>query len=215
MTRLTVSPLRPDHLRELLADALHRPDGEVDRLAELLHQKTDGNPFFVTQFLRTLAADGLIAFDHDRRCWRFDTERIAASQPGEYAVELMTRRLGALGVGCRKTLMLAACVGSGFSLDTLCVVRRCSPGEVAGQLWEAVLAGLVVPTTSGFEQIVGAPDDVLRQGAPSFRFMHDRVQQAAYALIPEEERRRVHLEVGLLLLDQVGEDVPAERLLES
>jgi predicted ATPase/transcriptional regulator with GAF, ATPase, and Fis domain len=214
VNRLTVSPLRPEHLRELLADALHRPDGEVDHLAELLHQKTDGNPFFVTQFLRALAADGLIAFDHDRRCWRFDIERIAATQPGEYAVELMTRRLGALGAGCRKTLMLAACVGSGFSLDALCVVRRCSPGEVAGQLWEAVQAGLVVPTTSGFEQIVGAPDDVLRQGAPSFRFMHDRVQQAAYALIPEEERRRVHLEVGLLLLEQVGEDVPAERLFE-
>ena len=212
--RLQVSPLRPEHLRELLADALHRPEGEVDRLAELLHRKTDGNPFFATQFLRTLATDGLIHFDHDQRCWRFDVDRIAASEPGEYAVELMTRRLGELGKGCRKTLMLAACAGSGFSLDTLGVLRRCALGEVAGELWEAVQAGLVVPTTSGFEQIVTAPDEVLRQGAVSFRFMHDRVQQAAYALIPEEERRRVHLEVGLLLLDQAGEHVPAERLFE-
>ena len=211
---MTVPPLRIEHLSELVSDTLHLSRSEAEPLASLVLRKTYGNPFFVTQFLRSLVRDGLVAFDRGRRCWGFDVARIERAQITDNVVELMTRRLWELSAPSRDTLMLAACIGNVFSLSTLGTIRQRGVREVAGDLWEAIREGLVVPTRERFEPLAAAPEAVLPAAGPSFRFLHDRVQQAAYALVPEDQRRPLHWRVGQLLLAEVGETVPEDRLFE-
>ncbi len=212
--RIAVPPLLLEHLTELVGAALRRTDDEAEPLARLVLRKTDGNPFFVSQFLRSLVRDGFVAFDRDRRSWMFDLARIEGAQITANVVDLMTQRLQKLSSTSRETLTLAACVGNSFSLATLGVIRQRSPRQVAGELWEAVEEGLVLHATEQFEPLAGAPDDVLQGAGLSFRFLHDRVQQAAYALVPEDRKGPLHLRVGQLLLAECGEAVPEERVFE-
>ena len=126
----------------------------------------------------------------------------------------MGRRLQQLPAATRETVALAACVGNSFSLHTLAVVRQRGLGEVSAELWPALTAGLVLPSREEDERLVSAGDEVLAQTRPSYRFLHDRVQQAAYALIPETRQAPVHMTVGRLLLQEAGDFVPEETLFE-
>ncbi|MBI3448116.1 MAG: AAA family ATPase, partial [Acidobacteria bacterium] len=193
-------PLRLGHLTALVADTLQCDELAASSLAQLVLRKTDGNPFFVTQFLGLLHSEGLIRFDHALGRFVFDLERIEAASITENVIDLMTSKLKKLSAPTRQVIALGACVGSSFSLRTLATVREKGLRETAAELWESIVEGLVVPTSSRYELFASASDEVLEDLAPAYRFLHDRVQQAAYALIPDGLKAPVHLRVGRLLL---------------
>ncbi len=205
VTELTLGPLGLPEVVALVADTLGASSDPEGRLSSLVLEKTAGNPFFVNQFLQSLHRDGHIVFDRAARVWRPNLPAIQSLRMTENVVDLMVGRLQRLPVATQRLLRLGACVGGGFDLTTLATVAEVEPEVAARELWPAVEEGLLL---TGEQSYGLAPDlnDGLIPSQRRYRFLHDRVQQAAYALIPESERREVHLLVGRLLLAR-GEDL--------
>ncbi len=196
LQRIALGPLRADELTALVADTLHCSVGVAEPLAQLVVRKTGGNPFFVTQFIKSLDREGHLRFDPLEARWTYRIGEITDAPLADNVVDLMTRSIQRLPPKSQYALTLAACIGSRFDQETLAIVSEQSSAQAHDDLAQAIGAGLIVAAEAGAEADAG------------YAFLHDRVQQAAYALIPEERRRMVHLTVGRLLRART----PAERL---
>ena len=224
-TDLHLDGLERVDLLALVADMLRADPADVAELADVVLGKTLGNPFFVLRFLEDLHTRGVIRFA-DRR-WQWDAEALAAASLTDNVVELMSQRLDRQPEPVKRALRVAAALGSVFSLEDLSEVLRQEPRKTADALWPALREGLVVPMDTLYRLVGTAAAIDLN---PRYGFQHDRVQQAAYLLTPEEERPALHLEAGRALLaagradadifavvDQLGHgleliDEPDERL---
>jgi predicted ATPase/signal transduction histidine kinase len=210
VSRILLAPLGRAPVVELLSDTLREEAADVAPLAALLLEKTRGNPFFITQFLWTLHQERLIALGEDRR-WTWDVARIREKDITDNVVDLLLGNLRKLPEVTQDALRLAACVGNRFDLDTLAVVREQDPAHTYAALRPAIADGFVVATSDPqpLSDREGAP-----RAARHYRFAHDRVQQAAHALIGAALRRRVHLRIGTLLLGALTPAEISERLFE-
>jgi predicted ATPase/GAF domain-containing protein len=209
--RIVLGPLGLSDLTRLASDCLHRDDAEIEALARLVVAKTEGNPFFVRQFLQTLWQEGLLKFDHDRRRWTFRIDDIAGAPMTDNVIDLMSRRIQRLSATTQHLFTLAACAGNPFDVRTLAIISRQSPDETVRGLREALDAGLLQPVAS-YEAAPESEED--GAGAARYAFLHDRVQQAAYARLPEESRQGLHLEVGRLLLERWDRAAAEENVFE-
>ena len=207
LSRLSLGPLALPELTLFLGDTLHREAAYVEPLARLIQKKTDGNPFFVIQFLKTLEQDGLFEFDDERAGWSFRIDAIADASMTNNVVDLMTRKIRRLPAGAQGVLALAACIGNRFDWSTFLAVSRHSPEQAWTGLSECLDAGLIQP--------VGDPSPGANESTGEeavYAFLHDRVQQAAYGLIPEADKMPVHLDLGRLLLVGFDTEVPDDRI---
>ncbi|MBO9539763.1 AAA family ATPase [bacterium] len=197
-TRLALAPLDEETLAQLVADSLGAPLDQTRALGALLHRRTEGNPFFATELLRSLFEDGLIGFDQVTTSWGWDQEAMDHAALREDVIGFMLARLKRLPAATQALLSKAACLGSTFDLGLLCAATNQAPGALVEVLLPAVSAGLVVARDESEEPTSG---DVTARllGVRACRFLHDRVRQAAYALVPEEERLAIHLELGRLM----------------
>ena len=185
---ITLTRLAREDVAQLVADAFSCGVGRATPLARLVHQKTAGNPFFVHQFLHAVVEEGLIAFDPSAAAWRWDVATIQGSGYTENVADLMAAKLGRLSATTQDALQQLACLGTTAETSTLATVRGTSEAEVHADLWEARRSGLVVRS-----------DD-------AYRFVHDRVREAAYSRIPEDQRAQAHLRIGRLLKGQTRSD---------
>jgi len=196
VTEIVLAPLSVADVADMLADALHRPHRAVAPLAALVHEKTAGNPFFAIQFMMALHDEGLLAFDARKAAWTWDIERIHAKGYTDNVVELLVAKLARLPDTTRDALRQLACLGNAGDAALLALVRG-EPEEASHRaLWEAHRAGLVWR----------------RRG--TYAFLHDRVQEAAYSLIPAAERPAAHLRIGRLLLAHTPPEALAETVFE-
>jgi predicted ATPase/transcriptional regulator with GAF, ATPase, and Fis domain len=205
LRHLSLGPLAQDDVLGFLGDTLHAPADTLQPLAELISQKTDGNPFFVIQFLRALHQEGLFQFDDDRSGWTFGVDRIAASGMTDNVIDLMTARIRRLSPLAQHAVRIAACIGSPFDARAFKAASGLSPENASEALVEICEAGLIHETAGRDTQAGSAR-------ASSYAFLHDRVQQSAYELIPPVERPGVHLGLGRLLRAASGEPLPDHRL---
>ncbi|WP_181919572.1 diguanylate cyclase [Alkalilimnicola ehrlichii] len=203
--RVTVEPLSTPALCQLLGHTLRAAPADVEPLAQLVKRKTEGNPFFVEEFLRSLHADGLIAFDLERGCWHWNLERINAQRMTDNVVDLMARKLEVLAEETRQVLEVAACAGGRFSLRELSIMLGEAPVGVAVKLQQAVAEGLIAPVKDGYQLLELRQAGRVSELTVAFAFTHDRIQQAAYELIDPAERAAVHLRVGRRLLHGLPE----------
>ncbi len=214
---ISLSPLGADHMSQLVAETLYRDGADVGPLVELLKRKTDGNPFFLRQFLRTLCQEKLFGFDPDSRSWRWGIEEIEAMDITNNVVDLMVRKLRRLPEATQVTLRQAACIGHGFDLPTLSVVSGTNADTTSGNLQPALAEGLIVRSRDPLRasQRDGETEQTPTEAPRSaFRFLHDRVQQAAYELIDESERDAVHLRIGRQMLFGLSESEKRDRIFE-
>jgi hypothetical protein len=210
---IRLGPLALNDVHVLITDTLRCPPPEAGSLAELVCEKTQGNAFFVNQFLKSLAEDRLLAFDSRQRAWRWDTEQIRARQVTDNVVLLMAGKILKLPGEARRVLQLAACIGDQFDFETLTIIHEARPRATLDHLWPAVVEGLVLPLDDNYVLIASAQEEL--PGVQSrFRFLHDRVQQAAYGLIPESDRQVIHLNIGRRLLATTLEAELDERLFD-
>ncbi|MBV8487807.1 MAG: serine/threonine-protein kinase PknK, partial [Planctomycetaceae bacterium] len=193
---IELGPLMVEQLKELLADSLRGDAEQASPLAEAVHAKTDGNPFFVIQFLHVLADEGLLAFDHERARWSWDLNGIHAKRYTDNVVELLAGKLTRLALEAQHALRQLACIGNVADVALLSIVLGTSEDEVHATLWEALRQQLI---------------DRLER---SYKFVHDRVQEAAYALIPEAQRAEAHLRIGRLLATHIPPEKRDEAIFE-
>ncbi|MBW4513558.1 MAG: diguanylate cyclase [Scytonematopsis contorta HA4267-MV1] len=205
---INVEPLLLTHVQRLIADTFNKGNvaSQVKLLAELVYNLTQGNPFFLTQLLKSLYTEHLLVYQVETDNWEWDIQKIQAVGITDYnIVELIGRNIRKLPPDTQKVLQLAACIGNEFNLDILATVNETSDIVTAAHLWSALQAGLILPLSSNykiplvFEEVesgVFKMSDVKIK----YKFLHDRVQQAAYSLIPESTRKNTHLKIGQLLL---------------
>jgi PAS domain S-box-containing protein len=193
---IVLKPLGQAEVGQLVGDAMHCEPERVRPLVQLVHDKTGGNPFFAIQFFLALAEEGLLAFDPSARTWQWNMDRIRAKSYTDNVVDLMAEKLKRLSSATQDTLKLLACLGNVAQTANLALVQGTAEEAMHAALWEAVHAGLV------FRE----------DGA--YKFLHDRIQQAAYALIPQEQRAEVHLRIGRALLAGMPADQLAEHLFD-
>jgi predicted ATPase len=194
VNEFVLAPLGFEHLLAFVADTVHAERDAARPLAALVDEKTGGNPFFVVQFLTMLHQQGLLRFDAARRSWEWDSARIRERGYTDNVVDFMVRRLAGLPTATRRALEIAACIGNKGSIAVLAEVQGRSEKEVLGDLWDAIREGLIVCS----------------QG--SYFFQHDRVQQAAYCLLPASPE--VHLRVGRILLARTPEERLGEQIFD-
>ena len=216
---IVLQPLDFGKVYELLADTLTVNDN-LRLLAELIFHKTGGNPFFITQLLQALYQDNLLKFEFTSGCWQWNLEEIQAiGITDKSVVELVASRIEKLPETTQEVLKLAACIGDTFNLDVLSIVNEQSHAQAASALWAALQTGLVLPLSNAYKipLVGGWESDNFRsilsasQSKISYKFLHDRVQQAAYSLIPDGEKQATHLKIGQLLL----KNTPASEIEEN
>lgn len=197
--QMEVTALGVEHIAQLLADSLHLEVDQTHGLAETCLTKTGGNPFFLAQFLHTLSERKLLRFDPSSGHWRWSPEEIDQADITDNVVTLMVERLRELSANCQRIVQYAACIGATFDLRSLAVASGASLQQAADDLWPAVSVGLLVPMDSNY-RLSGSEMSEIQAGEASYRFLHDRVQQAAYAMLDKTRRQDGHRKIGRRLL---------------
>jgi PAS domain S-box-containing protein len=193
---IVLRPLTCEDLGRLITDALHCEPERATPLARVVHKKTAGNPFFAVQFISALAEEALLYFNHGSGTWSWDLSRIEAKGYTDNVVDLMVGKLNHLPIETLKALQEFACLGNSAEVATLSIVHGTLEEEVHADLWEATRLEFIV-------RLEG-----------SYKFVHDRIQEAAYSLIPEELRPEAHLRIGRLLAARSPPEKREEAIFE-
>ncbi|MBE9059630.1 AAA family ATPase [cf. Phormidesmis sp. LEGE 11477] len=202
---ITLAPLAFADTNHLVADTLNCSVELAHPLAELIDRKAKGNPFFTTQFLKALHEERHITFNRNRRYWECDIAQVKALSLTDDVVEFMALQLQKLPAETQQVLKLAACIGNQFDLATLAIVLEQSPTDVAIALWQSIQDGLILPTSQSYKFFQDTSQTDCQDNVnPAYRFLHDRVQQAAHSLIPEGKQNTTHLQIGRLLLQNTA-----------
>lgn len=204
-----LEPLDEKNVNQLVSDTLLRTPDETKELANSIFKRTAGNPFYTNELLKTIYHQDLIRFNYLSGKWTWDIEKISMLTISENVVGLMTGRLIQLPEPCLQLLELAACLGNSFKLKTLSLITGKKASEIAEILWPALEVEIIIPLTGNYRLVITDEDfDV------TYKFHHDRIQQAAYLLIEENRRRSLNLEIGRILFRNSTEAERNDTLIE-
>jgi PAS domain S-box-containing protein len=193
---IVLAPLTHGAVEQMVADSLGCDRASARPLALVIHEKTEGNPFFAIQFFMELSEEGLLRFVHETAAWTWDVSRIHAKGLSDNVIDLMAVKIGRLSVATRQALGQLACLGNVAEVATIALVHGESENSVQAALKEAVVAGLILSVEA------------------AYKFLHDRVHEAAYGLIPESERAAAHLRIGRALASGTTADAVEDAIFD-
>jgi predicted ATPase/signal transduction histidine kinase/tRNA A-37 threonylcarbamoyl transferase component Bud32 len=203
--------LSHQHVNTLIADALKCGPYDATALTDLVYEKTQGNAFFTHEFLKSLSEQALLVFDFKTQKWQWPVDQIAALEMTDNVVELMADKIAQLSEKTQTALKLAACIGNQFDLKTLSVIGQHSQTNTLAFLFDAIKEGLVLPLDQNYKQL----EKREHAGVDTrFKFQHDRVQQAAYSLISDDEKKTRHLRIARLLVANLKPKQREEKIFE-
>ncbi|MBO3459796.1 AAA family ATPase [Aetokthonos hydrillicola Thurmond2011] len=226
--QIALQPLEINDINQLIADSLSCSLKYSKPLADLVNKKTQGNPFFLTQFLQALYKENLLLFNSNLSCWQWNIEEIERTTITDNVVDLMVSKIEKLDGKTQNILKLAACIGNKFSLKTLSSINKKSQNKTAYELQPALQEGLIVPLSDDYKIPLLWSQEEMSSSSSSrdsnfipkypeliiYKFLHDRVQQAAYTLITAADKKKVHLEVGFTLLKNTTQDKLEENIFD-
>ncbi|HIE95914.1 MAG: AAA family ATPase [Fuerstiella sp.] len=213
--RVLLRPLEESHVNHLVAETLHCDVKTALPLSALLFSRTRGNPFFVGELLKNLYREGVLQYLPEEGCWDCDLTRIREMDVTDNVVELMIHRLKQLPEEVQRVLETSACIGSVFDLRTLSVIRSDALTTTAEVLLPAIREGIIIPLDAQYRLVhLQDQDEEESDFGVSYRFQHDRVQQAAYSLLEGTKRSELHLRIARLLQQRTPAEHFDERLIE-
>ena len=216
---ITLLPLEARYINQLISDSLKCSLSDAENLGKLCLEKTGGNPFFLIQFLNSLVDQDLIEFDTETLKWEWDASLIEKADITSNVAELMTARIQMLSEKTKRILKLASCIGNRFDLDTLTIINEKTAVETANEMNEALESGLIQPIGEGYrlagylDFMKGDNNSERLEQEIQYKFLHDRVHQAASSLMGDEYKG-VHLKIGKLLLQKLTEEEREERIFD-
>jgi len=193
MESISIRPLDEDSVRRLLGKFLRQNSSAVASLAEIVYTKTQGNPFFINQFVKRLYEKNVLEIDVSGQ-WQWDADAVRGMQVTDNVVDLMVQKIREISPDAQEVLKVASCIGNRFDLKTMCIVQDKRPNQILADMYEALDGGLVF----------------FRQNM--CHFLHDRIQEAAYSLIPEADRSRLHYKIGIYLYRNTDEQELREKV---
>ena len=182
------------------------PDQDLQELANCVFRQTQGNPFFAAQLLQDCYREGWIVYDRPSGQWHYDLTAISQRVNEAGALQFMVERLSALPKAPRQLAQIAACLGTTFDLARLAQVSDRPTHETAIALQPLIDLGAILPlsteylagfssqsfSSQSFDAAFNAADDI------QYRFAHDRLQEAADALLTETDRAALHRRIARL-----------------
>lgn len=208
---IVLPPLPLPHITRLVVDALHCWPRQAAPLAELLREKTGGNPYFMGEFLKSLYNKQLITFDAWRGTWQWDLAQIRTQEITDNVVDLMAEKIKNLPAETQEILKLASCVGHQFDLDTVSIIAQKAADDITADLWPAINDGLLLLVSRQYKFTEADVEGVI---TAEYKFAHNRMQQAVYSLISEKNKQTVHWRIGQLLLRHTLPDKRSERIFD-
>ena len=214
---LDLENLNSEHVALITVDTLRCDRQTAEPLVHVLVEKTKGNPFFLNEFLNLLYSENLLHFDAGQQRWQWDVADISSRKITDNVVELLSDKLKRLDDETLAVMTTAAAIGNQFDLQSLAIACEKSREQTAAALRRAKAEGLIVPLgtacieqywDSGMGKLLASPADHLLNCA--FKFSHDRIHQAAYALVPKSERFRLHYQIGKRLQQKAAPDEGAD-----
>ncbi|MCW6036085.1 AAA family ATPase [Spirulina subsalsa FACHB-351] len=217
VNQINLTPLNASTTHQLVAETLHCFMRRSQGLSDFIYHKTKGNPFFITQLLKALYSEEKIWFNEQQRIWEWDLKQIQGQTFSHDVVNFMAQQIQKLPVMSQQILKFAACIGNEFDLATLAIVVEQTPAQVAQQLWDALQEGLILPQNEGYK-VYGDLDELTTSNeyleSLTYRFLHDRIQQAAYSLIPENKKHSTHYKMGKILLKNLSKQAQHDSIFE-
>ncbi len=217
---ISVQPLHISHITHFLSDALHCEPERAASLAGLVQDKTNGNPFFMNEFLKSLYLENLLSFDVEQGSWQWDLNQIQAKGITDNVVVLMSEKIQKLSTETQKILQIAACIGNRFDLEILSLICEKPQEQTSAGLHPAIAEGMIIenrmlkPEIRKTDADVQSRNFIFQVSDFQYRFSHDRIHQAAYSLIPEQERASIHYKIGKLLLKNSGQENLDKNIIE-
>ena len=219
INHITLFPLDIENITQLLSDLLHADKEAAKPLAELVMQKTGGNPFFTEMFIKSLYEEKLLRFvppapGAGRGGWEWDMAGIQTLGITDNVVELLAGKIRQFSKKTQQALKLGSCIGNQFELQTLAAICKKSPEETAASLQEAVAESLVMISGDAYKLIDPDIKELAMGIRVEYRFSHERIHHAAYSLISETERKLIHQHIGQHLLRIIPPEQRKKRIFD-
>jgi diguanylate cyclase (GGDEF)-like protein len=212
LSTLLLSALTEPQVAQMVSATVRVSAADCAPLTRICYRKTAGNPFFLNQFLTALNEAGHLRYRAADDCWDWDLPAIEQARYTDNVVEVLLEKIRRLPEVTQRLLQLAASSGNRFTLDTLALAASRTPWDTQQDLWPALKAGLIQPLDERYKYVHGGID--AGQSGVSYRFLHDRVQQAAYLVADAGTRAANHLLIGRLLLRHAPPERQDETLFE-
>lgn len=209
---ILLQPLTIEAINSLLVHTFKSDLIKTHDLAKLILEKTQGNPFFINEFLGFLYTEELINFDSQIGCWIWDIEKIKTVPITNNVVELIASKIQKLSESTQKVIRIASCIGNTFDLNTLSIVAQKTPKETNKDLLEAIQEGLIIPLGNEYKFLTLETNN--DSAKVYYKFIHDRVQQAAYFLLSLKQKQNIHLQIGQLLLSYLSFEEQEEKIFD-